>query len=258
MNDIYSAYKYRRYEKKRNPKVFIIVVIILLLAAAGGIAALYFGGFPFAKLKGSTKGANTVTTPEMVFWTVEIPNFENKSTAIAQSIATKSRGGAGYLLQKGGKWTVIEGVYPTSADANREMAREDAVQTAVSDKYTIQSKEIIVPKDAADIAKNFFSQVKNTRDILITKRQELNDGTITCDDIILIANNLYTETKEAVSELDSINKSEQNANIAGIIYAANQNILALYNLVYANTEKTAFSAKLNNAIATVTFSLTFL
>jgi hypothetical protein len=258
MNDVYSTYRYKRYETKRKPKLFLIVALILFLAVMGSMIALYFGGFSFEKIKDNPKDSNAVTTPEMVFWVVEVPNFDSKTTAIAQTIATKGKGGAGYLLQKGAKWTVIEGVYLNSADANREMAREDATQTAVSDKYTIPKKEIIVPKNVCDTANNFFTQVKTAYETLIEKRQEFADEKITHDDIILIANNLYTKMKATALELANLNNDANNANISNIIYVANQNILSLHNLIYANTERTAFNAKLNNAIATTIFSLTFL
>jgi hypothetical protein len=257
MEDIYSVYRYNGFKTRRKSKAFLIIVIVLLLSAAG-IAALYFGGFTFKGKNGRTSKSGAVTTPELTVWTMEVRDIDTKTAAITNSLSVKQKGGAGYILNEDGKWTVVEGVYLSSADANREMMKENATEGAVTDKIIIPAKEISVPNAAAAAATDIVSQIKTTFETLVQKRAELAEEAITHDDIILTANNLYIELKNKNTEIANKNDELNDAVVANIIYAANQDILALYNLVYANKEANAFLSKLNYAIAAAIFSLTCL
>jgi hypothetical protein len=248
MDDIYADYKYKRFRKK--PSAFSVIVIVLLLAAGAGVTALYFRGFSF-----DTKADSKVSTPAAEFWAVKVPNYEEKTDAFAAAMSAKSKGSAEYVLEENGKWSAIEGVYLTSADANTELMREDVTEEAVSAKYIIPAKELQIDAAAAGTAKNIFGAIKSAFDALIKARADFKAGA-NARGVTVVANDFYKVLKAKTAELNEINKELKSETAAAVIYSANQSILALQDLIFASEEDgNTFLSALNTAIVKLIFSL---
>lgn len=201
------------------------------------MAALYLRGF---KIDSVLNLPDKITIQEVDFFAIEISGIDTKLRAYAQ---------ANYVLEKNGLWSAIESVYFDENSAKQAAGEKIVV------KYSVAKREFTADKKAATGIRSIFNQIKTVLEMLDAGRADFAAGVKTAREIIILANNYYKTLKEQTGELQNINKELSDADICNVIYAANQCILALNELVFSATAEEEFLIAVNTVLTKIIFSL---
>lgn len=228
----------------------MIFVIVLTLAVAASMTALFLRGFKISDL---VKDESKVTTPSMTVWLVKTDGYDSKMAAYKAG-ANQTTGFATYVYEENDQWTLVEGVYLTDTEANTLLQNPQLPEKTVSSKYDIVGKEFKLDTALAKTCNAVLDTIKQTFNKLLEMRNLFTEGH-DLKNAVLALTDYYNLLKNYATALQEKNIDAKSTLVATIIYAANQNILGLHEVIFGNSNGNAYLSLINTALTKSIFSL---
>lgn len=226
--------------------------MVILVAIIAGIITLFVRGFRVSDL---TKPSDAVTTPAVSVWLVKIPEYATKMDAYKAAYAHSNTGTGIYAQSENQQWTWVAGVYSTSEQAENLCQNASLPANVVNTAYQITGKRFTVEKAIAIPVKQLLALLVTIQEQLVATREMVTAGE-NVNDAVLTLTDSYQQLRTTVETLQTVNIQENSPLVASMIYAGNQNILALFEVVFADVTKTnQLLSALNTALIKNIFSL---
>jgi len=248
---LYAGYKFNRSFTQRHRHLFVVIIIILTLATAVSIAILFLRGFRFTDLS-KQLNQKTLTTPSMKVWLIEVDGFQDKMAAYKKGVVAANDNLGVYVISDNNQWNWIAGVYMTEEEARQVINQSNILKSANCKMYEIKSKNFQMHPETIEPCCNVFVTIKNIFDLLLQMRTYLFESQ-SIENLLIDVTSKYNELKDATEKLHLLNEKYKNEIIATLIYAANQNILSLQDIIYDNNNCSL--AAINTALLNAIFSL---
>jgi len=230
-----------------------VVIIVLAVATLASVTALFLRGF---KLQDITEQLTNqeLQTPTLQVWLLKTEGYDSKMSAYQSGISAASNGLGVYVLPENGKWTWVAGVYSSEDAANDALNQTGIPSEAKIYPYQITGKKFSISPDVLMPCQQVLNSVQNVFAILLNLRTAITVN----DDIKSLQLDLitdYNQIKSGAENLQTLNANLQSKIIATIIYTANQNLLGLQDIVYADAAEIPSLAIINTALLKSIFSL---
>ncbi len=223
------------------------------MVTAGSIAALFLRGFKIQDIPDQFKN-QTLTTPTMEVWLVQVDGYDSKMAAYKSGIVAANSGWGVYVVPEDEKWTWVASVYTSETEANEALTQTGLPEHASSQLYKITGKNFQIASDAVTPCRQVLTAVQNVFNLLLNLRTAINDA-IDMGNLLLDITAQYNQIKSGAETLQTINATLQNQLIATIIYTANQNILSLQEIMRGDSSNPCSLATVNTALLKTIFSL---
>ena len=227
------------------------MVVLLVVAILSGIIALFMRGFKVTDL---TNPPEQVTTPAVQVWAVQIEGYTEKMATYKDAVAYSNDGYGVHVFRQGNSWVWVAGIYDTQEQASAVIDTGNLPEQATSKLLTITKKHFKIDSEASVICNKILSKLQDTTAQLQALREAVLDNSNYQDCILSITSNL-SELKSSVTTLQDCNAKLQSQFVAALIYAANQNIIVLNDVVLCNASGKQFLALVNTALIKNIFSL---
>ncbi len=196
----------------------------------------------------------TLETPAIKVWLLEMDGFQDKMTAYKKGISAGNDGLGVYIITTNNQWKWVASVYTNENEAKNVLKSSKSLSEANCNLYEIKSKSFQIPKETTSSCRQVLSTVQNIFDLLVQLRTAfLSFNNI--DNLIFDITQLYNDLKITTEKLQGFNTEYKSEIIATLIYTANQNILSLQDVIYGNKDKHCSLATLNTVLLNVIFSL---
>ena len=248
------GYQFQRRNTHRRRHMGTVIIIVLAVVTAGSVAALFLRGFKVQNLTDQLKNKE-LQTPAMEVCLIETKGYESKMAAYQAGIAAKDGGFGVYVLPDvNSQWTWVAGVYANEKDANDTLSQNVLPADAKVEKYQIVGKKFKVDPAALEPCQQVLTTVQNVYNLLFELRMAVMENN-EIKDLQLALTTLYNQIKNNTETLQTLNDKLQSQIIASLIYTANQNILGLQDIIYADTVYALSLATVNTALLMTIFSL---
>ena len=218
---------------------------------AGSITALFLRGF---QLQDLPKHFNyqTLQTPKLKVWMIEVQDFNDKMTAYKMGVASAKSGLGVYVVPDGDKWKWVAGVFMTENEALQAIS-DSKVNNLTCQVYEIESKSFNLMSEASEPCRQTLTAVQKIFQLLLELRNTKRESR-DFNQLVINITSQYNKIKNSVEVLQSLNTTLKSDLIASIIYTANLNILSLQEIIYGNNQECSL-ATINTVLLKTIFSL---
>ncbi len=236
----------------RKPRFFWPLVIILVVAITAGIITLFVRGFRFSDL---TETKDNITTPEVTVWAVTVPGFTTKMDAYKAAYGHSDNGYGVFARAEKEQWSWVLGVYDSVEEAEAFVQNATLPDNVVTNVHQIVGQRFRIKQEIAAPANQMLALLETIHQQLVTTRTAALAGE-QVNDAIMTLTDSYQQLRSLVDDLQAMNSTENIPLLSAIIYIGNQNILALFEVVFADiNQRNNFLSVLNTAIIQNIFSL---
>ena len=223
-----------------------------MVAIAAGVIILLVRGFRVSDL---TTPKDNVNTPSVAVWLVKVPDYTTKMDAYKAAYSHTEDGFGVYVEPENERWSWIVGVYDTEEEAETWRQNTALPTNVTSSAYQITGKHFTLKKELATTANQMLQLLLTIHQQLTATRALVIAGENTANAVLTLTDS-YQQLRTAVDTLQTANGTESSPLLASLIYAGNQNILALFDVVFAEpSQANEFLSLLNTALIKNIFSL---
>lgn len=226
-------------------------MVVLLAAVTASVIALFVRGF---RIQDLTKDNTLVSTPSMQTWLVVTSGYPSKMDAYKDGIAQSTQGYAIHVYQENTTWVLVKGAYLAADEANAVLQNGNLPEQTSCREYIITGKQFKIEQSAAANCNAVLGIIEQTLNKLWDVRGLVSQEQ-PIDDAILVLTDYYNQLKNLAKELHAANTTLKSEVVSTIIYAANQNILNLHELIFADQASREYLSLINTAIVKSIFSL---
>lgn len=201
-----------------------------------------------------TNPPEQVTTPAVQVWTVQIQGYTEKMAAYKDAVAYSNDGYGVHVFWQDDSWVWVAGIYDTQEQATAMIDTGNLPESATTKLLAITEKHFKIDPAVSVICNKILTKVQDTTAQLQTLREAVVNNSDYQNCILSITSNL-SELRNAVTSLQESNVTLQSQFVAALIYAANQNIIVLNDVVLSTAKGKQLLALVNTALIKNIFSL---